>query len=34
MFRFYPNEAEFAIVNERIRRGDIIGAKGKPSKSL
>lgn len=29
--RLYNNEAEFATVNDRIRRGDIVGAKGKPS---
>jgi hypothetical protein len=32
MYRFYQNEQEFATVNDRIRRGDIVGAKGQPSK--
>ncbi|CAF1337154.1 unnamed protein product [Adineta steineri] len=31
--KFYHNEQEFATVNERIRRGDIIGAKGKPTRT-
>ncbi|UJR31521.1 hypothetical protein I4U23_019010 [Adineta vaga] len=31
--RFYENETEFAIVNERIHRGDIVGAKGKPTRT-
>ena len=30
----YHNEEEFATVNDRIRRGDIVGAKGKPSKNI
>jgi hypothetical protein len=30
--RFYKNEGEFATVNDRIHRGDIVGAKGQPSK--
>ncbi|CAF3064686.1 unnamed protein product [Rotaria sp. Silwood2] len=31
--KFYHNETEFVTVNERIRRGDIIGAKGKPTRT-
>jgi hypothetical protein len=34
MRRFYKNEEEFATVNDRIRRGDIVGAKGQPSKYI
>ena len=29
--KFYHDEAEFAVINERIRRGDIVGIKGRPS---
>lgn len=32
--KFYTNEQEFATVNDRIRRGDIVGAKGQPSKYI
>jgi hypothetical protein len=32
--RLYYDEEEFAVVNDRIRRGDIVGAKGKPSKQI
>jgi hypothetical protein len=32
--RFYKTEEEFAILNDRIRRGDIVGAKGQPSKYI
>jgi lysyl-tRNA synthetase class 2 len=31
--KYYHNEAEFAVVNERIRRGDIVGVKGKPTRT-
>ncbi|UJR15161.1 hypothetical protein I4U23_002124 [Adineta vaga] len=31
--KLYHNEEEFATVNDRIRRGDIIGAKGKPTRT-
>ncbi|CAF4420901.1 unnamed protein product [Rotaria socialis] len=31
--KFYHNEEEFATVNDRIRRGDIVGAKGKPTRT-
>ena len=31
--RMYSSEEAFAKVNDRIRRGDIVGAKGKPSKN-
>jgi len=34
MYRFYHNEEAFATVNDRIRRGDIVGAKGQPSKEI
>jgi len=34
MYRFYHNEEAFATVNDRIRRGDIVGAKGQPSKQI
>ena len=33
-YRFYHDEADFATINNRIRRGDIIGAKGTPSKDI
>ncbi|CAF1217469.1 unnamed protein product [Rotaria sordida] len=31
--KFYHNETEFTTVNDRIHRGDIIGAKGKPTRT-
>lgn len=31
--KFYKNEEEFALVNERIRRGDIVGVKGQPTRT-
>ncbi|CAF0753763.1 unnamed protein product [Adineta ricciae] len=31
--KMYHNEEEFATVNDRIRRGDIVGAKGKPTRT-
>ncbi|CAF3172404.1 unnamed protein product [Rotaria sp. Silwood2] len=31
--RFYLDQAEFATINDRISRGDIIGAKGKPTRT-
>jgi hypothetical protein len=34
MHRFYTNQVEFETVNDRIRRGDIVGAKGQPSKYI
>ncbi|CAF3602036.1 unnamed protein product [Rotaria sp. Silwood1] len=31
--KFYHNEKEFTIINDRIHRGDIIGVKGKPTRT-
>lgn len=31
--KFFHDENEFAKVNERIRRGDIVGAKGRPTRT-
>ncbi|CAF4058001.1 unnamed protein product, partial [Rotaria magnacalcarata] len=31
--RFYPDAVEFALINDRINRGDIIGAKGRPTRT-
>ncbi|CAF1217246.1 unnamed protein product [Adineta ricciae] len=31
--KFYRNETEFAVVNERIHRGDIVGVRGIPTRT-
>ena len=33
-YRYYPSEKEFRAVNNKIKKGDIVGAVGKPGNTV